>query len=234
MSSRHSSKGVVRVRIIDISPAIDASAAIWPGDVPYSLQPNWSIDQGDSVTVNTVTSTAHVGAHIDAPSHIVGGAPSIFETPLDACIGPALVVDVSEFVDGSSSPRGVAPAVAVRARIVELIGNDRVERLLLRHEAPAANASADWDADIPGVDPDLMEWFGSQGGRLMGIDLASYDYTSSKELLAHKAGIAHSVVLLEGLDLSEAPEGPAEIIALPLPWRGADASPVRAVLRIDD
>jgi len=38
--------------------------------------------------------------------------------------------------------------------------------------------------------------------------------------------------IIEGLDLTAAPEGEAELIALPLPWVDADASPVRAVLRV--
>jgi len=39
------------------------------------------------------------------------------------------------------------------------------------------------------------------------------------------------ICLLEGLDLSDAPAGPYELVALPLRIVGADASPVRAVLR---
>jgi len=39
------------------------------------------------------------------------------------------------------------------------------------------------------------------------------------------------MAVLEGLLLDEVPPGDYELIALPLKWRGVDASPVRAVLR---
>ncbi|MGO3148008.1 MAG: cyclase family protein [Leucobacter sp.] len=221
------------MRIVDISPVIDSAAVVWPGDVEYSLAPNWSIVAGDTITVNTVTTTAHVGAHIDAPSHVIDGAPSVFETSLEACIGDCLVVDVSDLVDIASSPRGFAPAAAVKSRINALsTRTGPLERLLLRHSLGDAPQNTRWDPDIPGIDPALVEWFGSQGGLLMGIDLVSFDPANCASLTAHKAAIGHEVVLLEGLDLSKAPVGHAELLALPLPWRGADASPVRAVLRL--
>ena len=37
--------------------------------------------------------------------------------------------------------------------------------------------------------------------------------------------------ILEGLVLDDVPAGDYELIALPLPFQGLDASPVRAVLR---
>lgn len=212
---------------IDISPGVRPGTPVWPGDTEFSLATQWSIDAGDSVTVGTVTTTTHLGAHIDGPSHVVAGAASVYGTPLDACIGPCLVVDVSDLIDRASSPHGQASAAHVRAR-AEMLSPAPVERLLLRHYAAP---NREWDPELPGVDPELMRWFAEQGGRLVGVDLASFDPADSKELASHRVGIAEGVVLLEGLDLSAAPEGIAELIALPLPWEGADASPVRAVLR---
>jgi len=39
------------------------------------------------------------------------------------------------------------------------------------------------------------------------------------------------VVILEGLDLDGVPDGPYELIALPLRLAGMDAAPARALLR---
>jgi len=216
------------MRILDISPPVHPDAPVWPGDTPYALQPKWQHAAGDAVAVGTVTTTTHIGAHIDAPAHIVAGAATVEATPLAACIGLCLVVDVGSWVDRGTSPHTPAPCAAIVTRIRALVGEQRVARVLLRH---ARTAEQRWDDDMPGIDPEFLRWFASQGGVLCGIDLASFDHATSKELLAHHAGIANGVVLLEGLDLTAAPEGVAELIALPLPWRGADAAPVRAVLR---
>ncbi|MBN9612601.1 MAG: cyclase family protein, partial [Actinobacteria bacterium] len=176
------------MRFIDISPTVRAESPVWPGDSPFELAAKWSIGAGDSVSVGTVTTTTHIGAHIDAPAHVVAGAPTIDETPLDACIGPCLVVDVSDLVDRSRVPHGQVAAEAVRVRAGA--GDTSVERLLLRHY-PAPQR--EWDPALPGIDPALMRWFAAQGGRLLGIDLASFDPAESKELAAHRVGVEHGV-----------------------------------------
>ncbi len=66
---------------------------------------------------------------------------------------------------------------------------------------------------------------------LVGVDTPSVDPFTSKELPAHQRFLAHDMAILEGLVLREVPEGPYELIALPLRLAGFDASPVRAVLR---
>ena len=48
---------------------------------------------------------------------------------------------------------------------------------------------------------------------------------------AHKAVLKADMRILEGLVLDSVPEGRYELIALPLPIAGGDASPVRAILR---
>ena len=59
----------------------------------------------------------------------------------------------------------------------------------------------------------------------------SLDPEDSKDLPAHHAVRRAGMAILEGLVLDAADEGRYEIIALPLKIEGADASPVRAVLR---
>jgi len=66
---------------------------------------------------------------------------------------------------------------------------------------------------------------------LVGIDTPSVDPPSSKALPAHQAFARTGVSILEGITLAAVPEGRYELIALPLPLEGFDASPVRAVLR---
>jgi arylformamidase len=70
-----------------------------------------------------------------------------------------------------------------------------------------------------------------RGVRLIGIDTPSLDPEASKTLDSHQRVRAHGMAVLEGLVLDEVPPGDYELIALPLKWRGIDASPVRAVLR---
>jgi arylformamidase len=66
---------------------------------------------------------------------------------------------------------------------------------------------------------------------LLGLDTPSVDALDSEELPVHRALVARRIAILEGLALEGVPEGEYELIALPLPLRDLDGSPVRAVLR---
>jgi len=215
--------------IIDISPAVTPTSVTWPGDIPYHLNHRWRIEDGDTVTVTTVTSTPHIGAHIDAPAHVLAGGEDVSTTPLDACIGPSLVVDITDLIDTSTTPHLPAPAHHIITRMQETTTRRGVERVLLRHYPTYPTT---WTPNMPGVDPAFIEWFAQQGGRFIGIDLNSFDPATSTTLPAHHVAFEQGVVIAEGLNLSSAPLGFAELIALPLPWQGMDASPVRAILRI--
>ncbi|RMG14264.1 MAG: hypothetical protein D6731_10620 [Planctomycetota bacterium] len=56
------------------------------------------------------------------------------------------------------------------------------------------------------------------------------DPCDDKVLETHQALARHDVANLEGLVLAHVAPGPYTLVAFPLPLRGADASPVRAVL----
>ena len=66
---------------------------------------------------------------------------------------------------------------------------------------------------------------------LVGIDTASVDPAPSKTLDSHQQLRRLDLRVLENLVLDDVAEGDYELIALPLRWIDADASPVRAVLR---
>ena len=65
----------------------------------------------------------------------------------------------------------------------------------------------------------------------MGIDTPSVDLAEDKDLLTHTKIAEHDLSILEGIVLKDVKAGLYELIALPLPLKCLDASPVRAILR---
>jgi arylformamidase len=66
----------------------------------------------------------------------------------------------------------------------------------------------------------------------VGIDYLSVGgYRSGDGAAVHRALLDGGVWILEGLDLSEAPEGPCELLCLPLRIAGGDGAPARALVR---
>ena len=101
-------------------------------------------------------------------------------------------------------------------------------RVLLRTNA--CDDKSIFPSHIPTLAPDVPVWLGQQGVRLIGLDVPSVDQVDSKTLPIHHALDAANIIILENLDLRDAPAGCYELIALPLRLAGADGSPVRAVL----
>src|ERR1051326_684198 len=66
----------------------------WPGDPPFQRDEVLQMDRGDVCNVSKITTTAHIGTHMDAPHHFIKGGPGIDAMPLDAAMGPARVIRV--------------------------------------------------------------------------------------------------------------------------------------------
>jgi arylformamidase len=201
--------------IYDISPPVSAALAVWPGDTPPSREVLLDLGRGDSVTLSTLHSTVHVGAHADAPSHFAGDGAAIDRRSLEPYLGECQVLRVA-------AARGARIGAEVAARV-------RVERVLLATGTYADPGRFTTDFAAPAAE--LIEALHARGVRLVGVDTPSVDLFDSKDLPAHHACRRHDVAILEGLVLDGVPEGIYELIALPLRLVGFDASPVRAILR---
>ncbi|MFQ5889608.1 MAG: cyclase family protein [Gemmatimonadota bacterium] len=202
--------------IYDISPPIRPSLAVFPGDTPPSREVLLDMSRGDPITLSTLRSTAHVGAHLDAPSHYGRDADPIDLRRLELFVGPAEVVRVDvprgELVTPEAMPEELrAPRVLIATRTVP----DRTV----------------FNRDFAALAPHLIEWLDRRGVFLVGVDTPSVDPADSRELASHRAVLERDMNILEGIDLDDVPEGVYELIALPLRLVGFDASPVRAVLR---
>jgi arylformamidase len=203
-------------RIYDISPPIRETLAVWPGDTPPRREVLLDMARGDGLTLSTLHATVHLGAHADGANHFDRDAPGIEARPLEVFLGPCQVIRVEV-------PRGTR----VCARL--LSAPVRAPRVLLRTESfPDPER---FNEDFAALEPGLIDDLHGRGVRLIGIDTPSVDLFDSKDLPAHRRFLAHDMAILEGLVLKDVPDGDYELIALPLPLVGFDASPVRAVLR---
>ncbi|MGJ3233024.1 MAG: arylformamidase [Oceanicaulis sp.] len=208
--------------LIDISPAISPKTPVWPGDTPVAFERTWDMVGGSPVNVSRTVMSTHTGAHADAPLHYTADGADIASVSLEAYIGPATVIHVI----------GASPVVTLsqlHAGLFDAGVTAPEPRLLIRTYAKAPQDR--WDAEFCAVAPELIDWFASQGGVLIGIDTPSLDPQESKTMDAHNRVAAHDLRILEGLMLDAVRPGRYELIAPPLKLVGLDAAPVRAVLR---
>jgi arylformamidase len=204
-------------RIWDISQPIRPGIPVWPGDTAFAAETTWSHGPGCPVHVSKITLSTHTGAHADAPLHYDPDGAAADALDLSPYLGPCRVVD-ARHAKGLVEPGDIATALTgAPARV-----------LLRTYETFPAES---WLSDFVAVAPEVIDLLAGHGAVLIGIDSPSMDPETSKDLPAHNAIRRHGLAILEGLVLDDVPPGDYELIALPLPLAGLDASPVRAILR---
>jgi arylformamidase len=204
-------------KLWDISPPVDASSPVFPGDTPYTQQ--WAATLSDAcpVNVSAITLSPHVGAHADAPLHY---------DPQGAAVG---VLDLMPFLGRCRVIHALDAKPLITVAHLQHALNKVPARVLVRtyRQFPLTQ----FDTQLSAFHPDTVQHLADLGVQLIGIDSASIDPADSKQLPSHQVIRRRGLRVLENLLLDDVPEGDYELIALPLKLMTADASPVRAVLR---
>lgn len=201
----------------DISPPVQASSPVFPGDTPYTQK--WAATLSDTcpVNVSTITLSPHVGAHADAPLHY---------DPQGAAVG---ALDLLPFLGRCRVIHSLNASPLITLAHLQHALVDLPPRVLVRtyRQFPLAR----FDTQLTGFDPACVQHLADLGVQLIGTDSASIDPADSKALPSHQVIRQRGLRVLENLLLDDVPEGDYELIALPLKLMTADASPVRAILR---
>jgi arylformamidase len=211
------------MKLIDITVPIRAETPIYPGDPGIEIQQWSAIRNGDAANVTMLHFSAHTATHVDAPAHFIDGASRVDAMPLDALIGPVVVMEI--------------PQDAVSITVEHLRGNELagIERILFK-----TRNSAFWDddpaafrTDFTFLETDAASALVDQGIKLVGIDYLSIEAFKSERHETHIALLSKGVVIVEGLDLRNVVPGHYELICLPLKIATGtgDGAPARAVLR---
>ncbi len=203
--------------IYDISPMLSERTAIFPQDIPFSRELTLDFESGNrNLLLSSIRTTVHLGAHTDAPNHYDPKGVSIDERPLGYYLGPCQVISVR-------LQRG--ERIRTKDLGVTRVGAPRV--LFKTESYPDPDR---WNNDFNSLSAELVDELASQDVVLVGIDTPSIDPADDEGLESHQAAARHDLAILEGIVLKDVPDGFYTLVALPLRLKGADASPVRAVL----
>ncbi|WP_405099747.1 arylformamidase [Oceanobacillus sp. FSL H7-0719] len=201
---------------IDISQTLTNELANWPGDKAFNYSLPFTKKETGSVNIGEIAMSVHNGTHLDAPFHYDTAGKTIDELPLDLTVGKAIVIDVSD-------------TETINAEVLAKHNLAGAARVLLQTALP--NNPNVFPETMPFIDPDAAAYLASQHVKLLGVDMPSVDAVSSKDLATHHALYQNGIYILENLMLDHVKAGLYEMIALPLKIAGADASPVRAIIR---
>lgn len=211
---------------IDLSHTIVSGMPQWRGDDQPLLLHRRSEHGPDSHMSSSLEMGCHVGTHIDAPLHFLDGQPGLDQLPLEHFSGPCLVVDCR---GAGGVPADPGPLGAGLLDDVDLAAVDFVLFL------------TGWDRhwgrqryyrEWPWLDAALARRLADAGLKGVGLDTPSLDEYSGHQ--AHDICAAAGLINIENLTgLDRLPRRGAWFQALPLKLEGTEASPVRAVARVD-
>ncbi len=202
--------------IYDITLPLRPELPPWPGDIPFTLTQDSSIEQGGRCNKSGFSMSSHFGTHLDAPYHFDNGGITLEKIPLDVFAGPALVhvVDTTDLI-----------------RPEHLPNLDGVERIVFKTPNTSFIADSTFNTNFVAVGLEAAQVLTQAGVRLVGIDYFSIESYQNPGNPVHLELCGNGVVLVEGLDLRAIEPGQYELIVLPLNILGGDGSPCRAILR---
>jgi arylformamidase len=206
-------------RFIDVSVLLAPGLATYPGNPPFEMTAVHRIADGHSSNNSRLVMGTHTGTHVDAPLHFFDGRPGVEAMALELLIGRARVIDLPH--RGGITEEHLA-AAGLREDL----------RVLLRTPNSALwNTTEGFRTDYTYLTEEAAKFLVAQGVKVVGVDYLSVEQYKKAGAPAHKALLGNGLIIIEGLNLSEADAGQYEMYCLPLRLAHGDGAPARVVLK---
>ena len=206
-------------RLLDVSVLLAPGLATYPGNPAFEITPVNRIADGHSSNNSRLGMGTHTGTHVDAPLHFFDGRPGVEAMPLDLLVGRARVIDLPH--RGGITEEHLA-AAGLREDL----------RVLLRTPNSALwNTTDGFHTDYTYLTEGGARFLVGQGVKVVGVDYLSVEQYKKAGAPAHKALLGDGIIIIEGLNLSDAEAGQYEMYCLPLKIANGDGAPARVVLK---
>ena len=189
------------MKIYDISQEV-FSCAVYPGDPKPERNTLLSTATGDVCNLTALSMCAHNGTHVDAPFHFVHDGKTVDQMDLSVFVGDCFVARHSGEVTAAD-----AQAITQKA--------NGAQRILIAGKATVTEEAAS----------------GFAAGKILLLGNESQTVGPENAPMAvHLILLQKGIALLEGVVLTDVPEGRYFLSAAPLNLGGADGAPCRAYL----
>jgi arylformamidase len=204
---------------IDVSVPLYSGMVHWPDDPSVRIELVRDMTRGDVCDVSVLSMGSHTGTHMDAPRHFVPSGVGIDTMPLDAAMGPARVIEITD-------------TESIKPSELELHTIERGERVLFK----TRNSSRCWTTDtfvedFVYISREAAHYLAAREVRLVGVDYLSVGGFKRDSIETHQALLGAGIWIIEGLNLSSVDPGVYDLVCLPLKIRAGDGAPARALLR---
>lgn len=209
-----------------------ALTARWGLVNPYDGSPT-------SVTNEYIMITGHTGTHVDAPFHVDPKGVQAQDIPCDRAMGTAVWLDLADAAPPHAllGPGDLERAMAAGGEAIQPGDIVLVHTGWLKPETEMPVRT--YVQDAPSLSKAAGEWLRGRGIKALGVDLPTPDSNTAHDLPIHmnflrprSLGLPDQdyILIYENLmNIGQIPSRRFNFAGLPIPFRGASGSPVRAV-----
>jgi arylformamidase len=184
---------------------------VYPGDPKPKFEPHATI-KDNNANITRITLGSHTGTHVDAQWHFLQEGNTIDRESLYKFIGEATIMDAS---GKKSITAEDFSGYDIRANEIILIYTGTGDRL----------------TDFTYLEVSAAEWMVEHEVKSVGIDTASVEKYGKKDAPVHKLLLAKNIGIIENLaNLKQFAGTRMFFVCLPLPLKGLDGSPARAIV----
>ncbi len=200
------------MQILDLSHTISDHMPVYPGDPAVQLEVIASY-QTEGFSDHKLSSSVHVGTHVDAPAHMIEGGKQLKDYPLERFMLPAVCLDATNGFDPAAIKKAAAKNIA----------------MLFYTGASEYFAEEKYWHEFPVLDKECMTAIIEAGVGLVGLD-SSPD--NEEGFPVHKTLLGADILLVENLaNLKQLIGKTFEFQALPMHLE-KDGAPVRAIAKV--
>ncbi len=166
-----------KVRLYDLTQRLSIHTPPWPSYMPLGIQYFKRIagaHMGQGANGQVITTSNHVGTHIDGEIHFHASGRSIGNVPMEEWLGAGVVVDVSDTVGDYDlySPDLLMSKADIRQGDILIINTGYHKYAWDQPESDELR----YFVKHPGPDPDFHKWALEMKFKWIGVDCGSADH----------------------------------------------------------
>ena len=193
--------------------------AHWPDDRPFDRVETEKIANGDACNLSEISTSAHIGTHMDAPRHYLPEGAGIETFPISAGVGRARVVAIHD-------------AELIRVSELKPYRLTKGERVLFKtRNSEECWTTSKFQEKFVHIPHPTAAYLAECGIQTVGVDYLSVGGYDTDGPETHRTLLKAGIWIIEGLNLKDVEPGDYDLICLPLNIVGSDGAPARAVLR---
>lgn len=205
----------------DLTAPITPNTVVYPGDPRFSSEEVFSLQKGAPFHLCHMHLGNHTGTHIDFPAHVILGGKTSSDFPIQDLIGSALIIEVPE-TERSITKEFVKAQSAI----------DPNDFIFFKTANSNLSKQSAFTEQYVYIEPDAAEELIQKGIKIVGIDYISVDSYQAKTLPVHQSLLSKDILIVEGLELRNAPLGRCKVYIFPNHIPNMDGLPVRVIAQL--